>query len=248
MQPAELTVHARNLAFWHGDRRLGFGLDLPAVDLTAGAELVAVFGANGCGKTTLLRLLAGAMTPSLGSVIWRRDSGEPFHPRVGRDVVLTNAAGPFPHLTVQANLELPLRRAGMPVGAALAAAEQWGLAALAARMPHELSAGQSQRVVLARALALDARAYLFDEVASAQSEDWAAKIGRELRRIVAAGHLVIVISHDVAWVARYADRVIALAADEVPDGQAAVYTPSTVRYDGPVAGWPRLQTWTGAAG
>ena len=142
-----------------------------SLSVTQGERLVIV-GHSGCGKTTLLRLLAGLIAPDTGSITINgdrvaaegRNLKEPEERHLGmvfQDLAL------WPHLTVTGNLEFGLKAKGVPnVERATRIREMLALVQMepyAAASPAELSGGQQQRVALARALVLRPRALLMDE-------------------------------------------------------------------------------------
>ena len=154
-----------------GLTRVGnFTLD---IDITIGAETVAVVGDNGVGKTTLLRVVAG-LQPLLsgsvqlaGTVFDSPERREFIEPR-DRDVALLfQDALLFPHLNVVENVAFGLRRRGRSASeahaAALASLGRFGVVDLADRRVDALSGGQAQRVALARALVSTPRVILLDE-------------------------------------------------------------------------------------
>ncbi len=132
---------------------------------------VLLRGPSGSGKSTLLALIAGLLTPRAGRVVVAgTDVGA--LPRGQRDAWRGQALGFVPQrlhlsesLTVAENLALPFIACGAAVDHARVTAllDRLGLAALAARRPHELSVGQAQRVVLARALMRQPQVVLADE-------------------------------------------------------------------------------------
>ena len=177
---------------------------LRGLSLTVGAgERVAVLGANGTGKSTLLRAIAG-LDPVDGGAI-RAD-------KVG--LVLQQGAL-FPHLSVLANVMLALRVVErMTPDAALRAAR----AALARvsidrfdAMPHELSGGQQQRVAIARALALAPRVLLLDEPTAALDPEATREVGRALVGLSATGIATVFVTHDLGFADGFATRTITLA-------------------------------------
>jgi molybdate transport system ATP-binding protein len=133
------------------------------VDLTLGAETIALVGPSGSGKTSLLRTLAGLERPhsgriALGDEVWfdgeRRTHLSPERRRVG---YLPQDYGLFPHLTVAANVSFAGRHERPDL------LERLGIAHLAGVRPAQLSGGERQRVALARALAREPRLLLLDE-------------------------------------------------------------------------------------
>jgi iron(III) transport system ATP-binding protein len=110
-----------------------------------------------------------------------------------------------------------------------------------ARYPHQLSAGQQQRAVLARGLVLGTPALLFDEILSAQSEVWAERIARLLNVLVLDyGRMVFMACHDPDWVELHADRVVQLASINGTADEHELLSEEqvfSVSYSGAVAGW-----------
>lgn len=188
---------------------------LVGTDLTVGSgQLTAVLGRSGCGKTTLLRLVAGFDRPDAGTITidGREVAGAGGHlPPERRGVgYVTQEGNLFPHLTVAANIAFglprPARRGSPRVPELL---ELLRLEPhLASRYPHELSGGQQQRVALARALAPDPRILLLDEPFSALD----VELRESTRRVVAAalaatGTTTLLVTHDRAEAMSLATRV-----------------------------------------
>jgi iron complex transport system ATP-binding protein len=216
---------------------LGGRLVLHAIDWTVPAGcFVCVVGPNGAGKSTLLRAAAG-LIPSQGTI---RLGGEPLaglgpSARARRAAYLPQDGGigwPLPVRDV-----IALGR--MPRGARLGSLSQADVAAVAAAMRRmdvdhladrpatELSGGERARVLMARALAVEAALLLADEPAAALDPRHQLAIMAELRAEARAGRTVVAVLHDLALAARFADR-IAVVADGclVADGEpAAVLQP-----------------------
>jgi tungstate transport system ATP-binding protein len=168
-------------------------------------ECVALVGANGSGKSSLLRVLHGVTQPSSGQL--QRDAAERQAMLFQRPFML--------RLSVQRNVALALWLAGTPWRAALqqadTALQERGLAALAQRNARQLSVGQLQRVALARALALKPQVLLLDEPTA--SLDPHAK--REVEALMAqvagqCGMTLVFASHNLGQVKRLASRVVYL--------------------------------------
>jgi NitT/TauT family transport system ATP-binding protein len=177
-------------------------LDRVSLDVRPG-EFVCLVGASGCGKTTLLNLVAGLDRPSAGEV----DAG------TGRPALMFQDAALFPWLTVAGNVELALRLNGAPKGerrrrtAELLDAVHLG--GVGRRRPHELSGGMRQRVALARALAQDARVLLMDEPFGAVDAITRDLLHDEVERIWQARDVtVLFVTHNVREAARLGDRIV----------------------------------------
>jgi len=140
---------------FHG--RSGSVTALEDISLVVGrGEFVCLLGASGCGKSTVLNLVAGLDRPTRGTV-----------ERVGESSFMFQEAALFPWLSVERNVELPLKLRHVPAAERRARVaellELVQLSAFARRQPHELSGGMRQRAALARALAHDAEILLMDE-------------------------------------------------------------------------------------
>ncbi len=168
-------------------------------------EFVCLVGASGCGKTTLLSMIAGLDTPTSGEV--NRGTTRP--------ALLFQEAALFPWLDVQENIEFPMRIAGVARAERAARVEELlslvRLGAFARHRPHELSGGMRQRVALARALAQDANLLLMDEPFAALDALMRDHLHEELLRIVEQRQLAVVfVTHNVREAVRLGDRVITL--------------------------------------
>jgi NitT/TauT family transport system ATP-binding protein len=184
------------------------------VDLTvASGEFVCVVGASGCGKSTVLRVLAGFEAATRGTVAV---SGEPVQgPGPDRGVVFQDY-GLFPWLTVRENIAYGPAQAGMKSGAVRELTdrrlETVGLARFADRFPGELSGGMQQRVAIARVLALDPAVMLMDEPFGALDALTRGTMQAELSRIHAAtGTTVLFITHSIEEAVFLSDRVVVMA-------------------------------------
>jgi iron(III) transport system ATP-binding protein len=157
----ELTVESITKS--HGSQPVLHGIDLA---VPSGA-IVALLGASGCGKTTLLRLIAGFEAANSGRIALgdRLLEGPGVHvPAEQRRIGYVPQEGTlFPHLTVADNVAFGLSRAERRAGKAGEAIRLTGLDGLEARYPHQISGGQQQRTALARALAPGPGLILLDE-------------------------------------------------------------------------------------
>lgn len=178
-------------------------------------EMVVILGPSGCGKTTTLRMIAGFVDASGGSVRLdgREILGDPPHAR-GMGMVFQSYAL-FPHMNVAENVAFGLEmRKRSRAEIAQRVAEMLRLVKLepfAGRLPRELSGGQQQRVALARALAIEPRLLLLDEPLSNLDASLRAEVGREIRILQReAGLTALMVTHDQAEAMAMADRLVVM--------------------------------------
>ncbi len=206
MEHPELLVQRAAVA-------LGGRAVLRDVDLAlARGEVVALLGASGCGKTTLLRSIAGLSRLDSGSVsIGARDVTHVSAQQRGVGVVFQHYAL-FPNLSVLENIKFGLLAGGADQSAATARAESLlqlvELEAHRDSRPARLSGGQRQRVALARALARKPSLLLMDEPFSALDESFRIPLRRSFRRLQRQlDQTCLVVTHDRTEAFELADRV-----------------------------------------
>ncbi|WP_282824709.1 ABC transporter ATP-binding protein [Gulosibacter sediminis] len=188
------------------------------IDLTvADGEVVALLGASGLGKSSLLRGIAGLERVSAGEVRMRGElvNELPTHQR-GCGFVFQDGQL-FPYRTVAKNLAYGLEVAGMPKAQRRArVAEMLDLVDLPGyeeRSVQTLSGGQAQRVALARSLAVTPQLLLLDEPLSALDTELRGRLAVDLRDILkSTGTAAIYVTHDRQEATTIADRVVDLAA------------------------------------
>ena len=175
-------------------------------------ELVSLLGASGCGKTTTLRLVAGFLEPTAGT-IRLGDTDLTRLPAHRRDIglVFQNYAL-FPHLSVRDNVAFGLKQRGIATGERRrrsdAMLDRVGLSHLADRLPAALSGGQKQRVALARALVIEPPLLMFDEPLSNLDARLRVDMRVEIRQLQRAnGTTALYVTHDQEEAFSISDRV-----------------------------------------
>ncbi len=196
-------------------------------------EFVVLVGSSGCGKSTVLRMIAGLESVSHGTIrIGDRDVTHA--PAADRGVAMVfQSYALYPHMTVRENLAFGLKNIGTPKATIAQAVDHAAtvleLDALLDRMPHQLSGGQRQRVAIGRAIVRDPAIFLFDEPLSNLDADLRVRMRHELaalhRRL---GSTMIYVTHDQVEAMTLADRLVILDKGRI----AQVGTPLEI-YDRP---------------
>jgi iron(III) transport system ATP-binding protein len=199
--PPSLALRIAELSVTHpqAQRPVVFGLNLA---LNHG-DIACLLGTSGCGKTTLLRAIAGFIPASHGFIeINQVVCSTPHHtlnPEQRQVGMVFQDYALFPHLNVQNNIEFGLHKQpqAQKQRRSTELLELVGLGALAQRFPHELSGGQQQRVALARALAPKPNLVLLDEPFSNLDIELRERLATEVRDILKAeGASALMVTHD----------------------------------------------------
>jgi iron complex transport system ATP-binding protein len=212
-----LMLEARNLTVNYGTRAAVANISLT----TKPGEVIAIIGPNGAGKSTLLRALNGSVAPTGGEVLL---DGKPLH-SYARRVIARHIAV----VAQEAELRFPITVMEFVIGGRYAWSSAWGwesehdvevareilreteLDEFAARLMNEMSGGERQRAVLARALATEAKVFLLDEPTANLDLAHQATMLRLVRsRCDARESAAVVVTHDVNLAAEFADRVMLL--------------------------------------
>jgi ABC-type polar amino acid transport system ATPase subunit len=186
----------------------------------ADGEVVAVIGPSGGGKSTLIRCINGLETLSAGDI---RVDGKSVRDHSALTKIRTSSAMVFqqfnlyPHMTALANISLaPIVVLKKPRATAEAKArellEMVGLGDRGDAYPAELSGGQQQRVGICRALAMEPRHLLLDEVTSALDPEMTAEVLIVIERLAKAGTTMILVTHEMEFARRVADRAVFMEA------------------------------------
>jgi tungstate transport system ATP-binding protein len=211
MAEGTLPLEARGLGI-----RLGEVQALRDVDLAIGAgRRIAVLGANGAGKSVLLRTLHGLLVPTTGTITWAGRAGRPRSQAMvfQRPVMLRR--------TALANIEYALGINGTPAAereqVARRAIARVGLSHVARRQARALSGGEQQRIALARAWALEPALLFLDEPTSSLDPAAAGEVERIVQEIHAAGTTVVMTTHNLGLARRFADEIVFLDAGRLTE-------------------------------
>ncbi len=209
-------IEIRGLRKSYGNTRALDGLDL---DLIPG-EVLGIAGPNGAGKSTLMRILGGEERQDAGDL---RVGGQVFADADAARLVAVVHQEPqlFPNLTVAQNLMVGrepgrmLRPSSPDSDQSLMAA--LGLGPYATRPLADCTLAVQQRTEIARALARDARVFLFDEPNSALTDEESDELFREIHKLANAGNIVILVTHRLSDLVEHTARVVV-----VRDGRIAI--------------------------
>jgi polar amino acid transport system ATP-binding protein len=200
-------VHKR-----YGDVEVLRGVDLDVAE----GDVVCLIGASGCGKSTLLKC-ANLIEPIHGGRILLEGeeiTNETTDPdRVRRHIgIVFQAYNLFPHMNVLRNVTLAPRRVlGMPQAVAEEQAREllarFGLAEKAEEYPDRLSGGQQQRAAIVRALAMQPRLMLLDEVTSALDPELVGEVLTVIRELAESGMTMMIATHEMGFARQIADKV-----------------------------------------
>ena len=201
-----LPLELRNLSYEVRGERLVDSLQLRLV----GGSRSLILGPNGAGKSLTLRLAHGLLTPSSGSVVWLGAAAKDARRRQAmvfeRAVLLRRSAA--------ANVEFPLKVRRVPrrerAERVAEVLEKTGLTAIAGRAARVLSAGEQQRLTLARAWILNPEVLFLDEPTASLDPAATRSVERLIDAIAVAGTKIVMTTHDLGQARRLADEILFL--------------------------------------
>jgi ABC-type sugar transport system ATPase subunit len=199
-------IHIRGLQKRYGSTVALAGLD---VDIRPG-EVLGIAGPNGAGKSTLVRIIAGEERADAGELTFE---GKPWSPTEDWHAVAVVHQEPqlFPNLTVAENVVVGRERSQVarpaPDEADAKVMAALGIGHLADRLLEDCSLATQQRTEIARAVARDARVFLFDEPNSALTNEESDELFREIRNLAAEGRIVLLVTHRLGDLVEHAARV-----------------------------------------
>jgi multiple sugar transport system ATP-binding protein len=200
------------------------GNTTPAVDdldlATTEGEYLVLLGPAGCGKTTLLRLIAGLEQPTSGEVLIGGLPMVGLPPRARKIAMVFQSYALYPHKSAGKNIEFPLKAAGMePEERAKKvawAAELLGITKLLDRKPRHLSGGERQRVALARALVREPDVFLLDEPLSNLDAKLRAAARDDLKQFQdRVGTTTVYVTHDQVEAMGLGDRIAVMSEGRI---------------------------------
>jgi ABC-type polar amino acid transport system ATPase subunit len=211
--PDGSLVALEGLHKWFGDLHVLKGIDLALKP----REVLVVIGPSGSGKSTLLRCVNLLEQPTLGRVLF--DGQDITDIRTDIDEVRTHigivfqAFNLFPHMTAVRNITVALEKVLKlsPTQAKDRAMDQLrhvGLEHKADAYPGQLSGGQQQRIAIARALAMQPRLMLFDEVTSALDPELVGEVLDVMRELAREGMTMMVVTHEMGFAREVGDRMV----------------------------------------
>ncbi|UIK14616.1 ABC transporter ATP-binding protein (plasmid) [Rhizobium leguminosarum] len=204
-----MTLKYENVTYTYASSDIGvFDISL---EIGRG-ELLAIIGASGSGKSTILKLLAGFVTPATGRVLVDGKDVSNLPPEARRLGVVFQNYALFPHMRLWENVAYPLKvRESLKAERRTRAIEMLGRVGMGSRsetLPTMLSGGQQQRVALARALVFDPRGLLLDEPLSALDASLRVEMRDEILRVQrASGIATLLVTHDQEEALSIADKV-----------------------------------------
>ena len=222
MTDNNILVQTRDLSFRRGERLIFDGVDM---DIRRGS-VTGIMGPSGTGKTTLLRLIGGQLTPDTGTVmvdgenVHKLGHGQLYQLRKRMGMLFQNGAL-LTDLNVYDNVAFPLREhtklsESLIHKLVLMKLEAVGLRGARRLMPSELSGGMSRRVALARAIALDPMMIMYDEPFTGQDPISMGVLVRLIKLLNdALGLTSIIVSHDIQETLSIADDVYLLSGGKV---------------------------------
>ena len=198
------------------DKRFGQTVALDDVSLRIkSGEFICLLGSSGCGKTTLLRIIAGLEQSDSGELQLDGESLTRLASHKRNIGMVFQSLALFPHLNVSRNIAYGLKMRGVDAETTKTRVEELlkltGLTGFGARAVTSLSGGQKQRVAIARALALEPRLFLMDEPFSALDAGLRDHLQQEVKKLQKQlGVTTIFVTHDQSEAMALADRIVIL--------------------------------------
>ena len=211
-----LPLQLEDVVFKAGGQAI---IDRVSLEITAGPSTI-ILGANGAGKSVLMRLMHGLLDPTSGSVRWN----EPERDSVRRRQAMVFQRPIMLRRSALANVAYALALAGVPgtqrEAQALAALDEAGLRHLAQRPARVLSGGEQQRLALARAWALHPEVLFLDEPTASLDPTASREIENVIKAFDAAGTKIVMATQNLGQARRLGDEVVYLHTGRVVERAA----------------------------
>lgn len=236
---AETIIKGTKIVKYYGETKV---LDDITLKIDKG-ESIAVIGPSGSGKSTLLRNLAGLEEPTSGKILYNdkivSDKKSYDSTEIG---VIFQSFDLFEHLTALENIALAPRLVHKlskedAMEKAMEMLKKVHLEERADHYPAELSGGQQQRIAIARALAMEPQMMFFDEPTSALDPEMTVEVLNIIAELVESGMTVFIVTHEMEFARRVANRVIFMDAgvviEDIPANQLnleSVTNPRIVKF------------------
>lgn len=205
--PSHITIRGLSKKFGEAVVYDRFDFDVPR------GKFISIFGPNGCGKSTLINLVAGLIPIDAGEILF---DGKPLSQTTIGYVFQNYREALFPWLRAIDNVEYPLKLLRMPKGERDARVQQWierlGVKIDLQRYPYEMSGGQQQLVSIMRALVVDPEVLFLDEPFSALDYEMTLFMRDQLQRVFEETKTTtVLVSHDLEEAVYLADRILLLS-------------------------------------
>lgn len=222
-----MIVKVNKLNKYFGDKHVLKDVDLEIKE----KEVIGLIGPSGSGKSTLLRCLNHMEIPTSGEIYFqgqKLDSKDKDIDKIRQQMgMVFQHFHLFPHMTVQENITLAPTLTGKNTKEeadkkAIVLLEQMNLLDKKDAYPNNLSGGQKQRIAIARALAMEPKLMLFDEVTSALDPEMVGEVLNVMKDLANNGMTMVVVTHEMAFAKQVADRVLFMADGIIEEEGTAV--------------------------
>ena len=183
--------------------------------LVKSGEIISILGSSGCGKTTLLRIIAGLEKQKKGTLKINdtivSDSNYSIPPEKRNIGLVVQDRALFPHLNIYENVNFGIRNLSSEIDTPREYLKLFKVEKLSKKYPHEISGGEQQRVALARSMAPNPNILLLDEPFNALDNQLKLELHNETKKIFKEkSSTVIIVSHDIEEAKFFSDRLFSI--------------------------------------
>ena len=183
--------------------------------LVKSGEIISILGSSGCGKTTLLRIIAGLEKQTKGTLKINdtivSDSNYSIPPEKRNIGLVVQDRALFPHLNIYENVNFGIRNLSSDIDTPREYLKLFKVEKLSKKYPHEISGGEQQRVALARSMAPNPNILLLDEPFNALDNQLKLELHNETKKIFKEkSSTVIIVSHDIEEAKFFSDRLFSI--------------------------------------